>query len=249
MIWVWKQGGGIMCTQENEKGSTLSGIKSGFCTYFKIRLVMIGSGILIGILSLILMIIAQPRYTEITDIAKYGCYNEAGDDHFVSNFVSNYINSFFPAEIEDNFSDVVYSYKAESTDTYGFEAYLEFSISDKTQFDDHIASIEMKGDWVESDFAPGFLEYNIENVLVLDEPDADDDPTSIFYRQIIFSKIRKILYSLETQTVIYVAIGVYDGGGIGTNYLNKFFDRFQIDPDEYAKTTQSRHNVNPYSIN
>lgn len=82
---------------------------------------------------------------------------------------------------------------------------------------------------------PGYKEYSIENVLELDI-DAVDDPSSIFYRQILYAKIGKILYSPEEQRIIYVAIGVYDGGGIGTNYLNVFFERFQIDPIEYEQT-------------
>ena len=43
--------------------------------------------------------------------------------------------------------------------------------------------------------------------MVLDLDD-DDDPSSIFYRQILSAKIRKILYSYETQTIIYIAMGM-----------------------------------------
>lgn len=245
MTWEWKQEGGIMSTQGNKKASMLSTVTSGFCKYFKVRLVTIGVGVAICVIVFILMAAIPPRYTEITDIDQYGHYTGTGAD----SFTNNYIKSFFPVKIESIFTNVIYSYKAESTDTYGFEAYLEFTIADKTQFDEYIASIKTKDGWSASDFVPGFMEYNIENVLVLDEPDAGDDPTSIFYQQIIKAKIRKIMYSAEKQTVIYVALGVHDGGGIGTNYLNTFFDRFQIDPAKYEKAAQSTYNVDPYGIN
>jgi hypothetical protein len=151
-------------------------------------------------------------------------------------------------EIDQSFSNITYSYKAENTDSYGFEAYLEFHIEDKEQFDEYVSVLKKGRSWQNFDFCPGFQECNLENVLVLDLDD-DVDPASIFYRQILCARIRKILYSSETQTIIYVAIGVYDGGGIGTNYLNTFFDRFQIDPAVYMRIADTDYNVDPYSIN
>ena len=69
--------------------------------------------------------------------------------------------------------------------------------------------------------------YINEHVFKLDF-DETDDPSSIFYRQIVYAKIRKILYSPKDQTIIYVAMGVYDGGGIGTNYFNVFLNVFKL---------------------
>lgn len=234
-----------MSIRENKKKSLMDTIMYVCCQYFKFRLVTIGVGVTICIVVFILMVTIPPKYTKITEIDQYGHYTGTG----VDSFTNSYINSFFPLKIENYFKNVIYSYKAESVDTYGFEAYLEFTIVDKTQFNEYIATIKTKDGWSASTFAPGFMEYNIENVLVLDEPDVGDDPTSIFYQQIIKAKIRKIMYSAENQTIIYVAIGVHDGGGIGTNYLNAFFDRFQIDPFEYEKMAQSAYNVDPYGIN
>lgn len=205
--------------------------------------------IMLGVLSALLffgpflLLFVPPKYTEKTATSDYGHYDGTGVDRFTT----QYIQSFFPAEIEESFSDVKYSYKAESTDIYGFEAYLEFTIKDETEFQEYISNITSAENWKDFAYAPGYLEYCIEDVFVLDL-DLVDDPSSIFYRQISFAKIRKILYSPEEQRIIYVAIGVYDGGGIGTNYLNVFFDRFQIDPVEYEQTADSRYGVDPFGI-
>lgn len=192
---------------------------------------------------LLLMLFIPPKYTERTAITDYGYYDGTGADRFTN----QYIQSFFPKEIEDYFSDVKYSYKAENTDTYGFEAFLEFSIEDETKFQEYIAEITCDENWQDFTYASGYKEYCIENVFDLDI-DETDDPTSIFYRQIVYAKVRKILYSAEEQRIIYVAIGVYDGGGIGTNYLNVFFERFQIKPIEYEQTASSGYGVDPFGI-
>lgn len=205
--------------------------------------------IMLGVLSALLffgpflLLFVPPKYTEKTAASDYGHYDGTGAD----GFVTQYIQSFFPAEIEENFSDVKYSYKAENTDTYGFEAYLEFTIEDETEFQAYISNITSEGNWKDFIYAPGYKEYCIEDVIDLDI-DETDDPSSLFYRQIVYAKIRKILYSPEEQRIIYVAIGVYDGGGIGTNYLNVFFDRFQIDPVEYEQTASSGYGVDPFGI-
>lgn len=48
------------------------------------------------------------------------------------------------------------------------------------------------------------------------------------------AKIGKILYSEKDQRIIYVAVGVYDGGMVTTDFLCQYFDRFDIDPTKYA---------------
>lgn len=199
--------------------------------------------ILVVIALFFLMLFIPPKYTERTAISDYGNY----DGTAVDSFTTQYIQSFFPREIEDYFSDVKYSYKVENTDTYGFEAFLEFTIENETEFQTYISEITSDENWQDFSYAPGYKEYSIENVLELDI-DAVDDPSSVFYRQILYAKIRKVLYSPEEQRIIYVAIGVYDGGGIGTNYLNVFFDRFQIDPVEYEQTASSGYGVDPFGI-
>lgn len=232
-----------MSIHESKGATVFNIVLHGLRKYLKFRFITILSGVMILVLTLILMITIPTKYTTTTDISDYGIYGGTCSD----SFVSSYINSFFPDKIAPSFSNIRYSYKAENTDSYGFEAYLEFQIEDKALFEEYISTVKQDRNFQTSSFCSGFQECNIENALVLDLDD-DTDSAGIFYMQIDFAKIRKILYSPETQTIIYVAIGVYDGGGIGTNYLNAFFDRFQIDPAVYMKTADSQYGVNPYGI-
>lgn len=197
-------------------------------------------GICIAIVALVITVIAPIKYTETTDIADYGTYTGT----YADSFTQAYIDSFFPEQISTSFTSVKYSYKAKEFDTYAFEAYLEFTIEDVTEFNNFIQSIASADEWKPFPFDEGFMEYNIENVLDISVRDPEEFP----YHPIECAKIRKILCSTETQTVIYVAIGVYDGGGVGTDYLCVFFERFGIDPVEYEQTADSPYEKGPYDI-
>lgn len=232
-----------MSTKGSKRRSLIEVVSGVFRSQTLIKWIMALVSVLAGLALLFVMLNIPPKYTERTEIADYGNYSGTGNDRFVA----QYIQSFFPEEIEASFSNVKYSYKAENTDSYGFEAYLEFTIEDKAQFQEYVSAITDDKNWQDFIYASGYKEYCIENVFDLDM-DEEDDPSSIFYRQIIYAKIRKILYSAEEQRIVYVAIGVYDGGGIGTNYFNVFFNRFQIDPAEYEQTASLGYNVDPFGI-
>ena len=164
---------------------------------------------------------------ETNDIAQYGTYTKTGHNEYVH----DYIHSFFPESIDDSFSDVTYSYRAHPIDQYAFEAYLEFVIEDPALFTRHIAQI---GDveWKPFAFDSHYMEYTIsEKMDLFDETVADDGRT---YYWMESAKIGKILYDPVEQRMIYVAIGVYDGGGTNTKDLCVFFDRFDIDPAEIS---------------
>ncbi len=164
---------------------------------------------------------------ETTDIAQYGIYTGTGHNEYVH----DYIHSFFPESIEESFSDVTYSYRANSIDQYAFEAYLEFVIEDPELFAQHIAQI---GDveWEPFAFDSRYMEYAISDELDIFTSAASSD------REIIYAienaEIGKILYKPVEQRIIYVAIGVFDGGGTNTKDLWVFFDRFDIDPAEIS---------------
>lgn len=208
---------------------------------FRLNSILIGIGVFIA--SILLMIVAPVKYTETTDLADYGEFTGTGS----KSFVENYINSIFPQSIDESFTNVSYSFKAENIDTYGFEAYLEFSIEDTEEFNRYIDAIKQEYSFQDFPYDSSFQECKIEDVFVL-FTDTDYDPTSIPHYQITQAKIRKILYSKESQTIIYVAMGVYDGGGAGTDYLNVFFNRFGIDPVEYEQNADSMYGVDPYGI-
>lgn len=174
----------------------------------------------------------EPQYYSTTDIADYGKYIGNYDNESPQIFIT----SFFPEEISTAFSDIHYSYKAEKSDSYAFEAYLEFTIQDNDIFEQHIAAAVGRNETKAFCYDPSFTEYTVSECLwfVGNEMryDYNLDSESQDYH-IEEAHIGKILYSVAEQRVIYIAIGVYDGGATTTNYLSTFFNRFQIDPMEY----------------
>lgn len=179
-----------------------------------------------------------PKIYKTTDIEEYGDYSGTYNDQFVS----NYIGSFFPESLDNRSVKVVrYSYYAKKSDTYGFEAFLELKTNDSDTFEQCVFEIAPESEWKPFVYDSAFMEYSIENVLQL------GDQVNGAYYPIEQAKIRKVLFNAEAQTIIYVAIGVYDGGGTGTDELNVFFDRFNIDPAQYAQTVDFL-SADPYSI-
>lgn len=199
-------------------------------------------GVLAVMIFAVLVYVAE-QPTVCTDVSDYGHYTGTA----VNKFVRNYINSFFPAQIEESFSDVRYTYKAEGGNTYDFEAYLEFSITDSDAFWHYVEDIAPESAWQTFYFDADYQIYSIENCLDILAGDVDD-PESELYHPIERAKIRTVLYNAETQTFIFWALGVYDGGGVGTNFLNVFFDRFGIDPVIYEQTADSPYGQDPFGI-
>ena len=66
----------------------------------------------------------------VTDVASYGIFDGYGNNDRANELFS----AIFPAQIEDCFQDVTYSYKATNIDTYDFEIYLEFVMEDTDKF-------------------------------------------------------------------------------------------------------------------
>ncbi len=160
-----------------------------------------------------------PRQYVTTDLKDYGKYVGNYDNDFANEFIP----SFFPLKIEDNFENVKYSYRAQKGDTYAFEAYLEFQIEDEKAFQSHV--LEKTGNnATEFQCDLDFKEYVISNEFQLIGEDSDG---------ISRAKIGKILYSENEHRIIYVAIGVYDGGLVDTDFLCEYFNRFDIDPKNY----------------
>lgn len=178
-----------------------------------------------------------------TEVSEYGIYTGTGANYFVR----DYINSFFPEEIEEYFTDVKYSYKAAGENAYDFEAYLEFTILDTDTFERYVENIAPESAWETFTFDTNYQIYMIENRFDIHNDD-EYDPESIYCHPIERAKIRAVLYHSETHTIIFWALGVYDGGGIGTNCLNAFFTRFGIDPVVYEQIADSPYGFSPYDI-
>lgn len=177
--------------------------------------------ILLNILLFILLLVhfVQPRQYVTTDLSDYGHYQGNYDNEYVQTFIT----SFFPEEIDNSWSDVDYSYRAQKNDTYAFEAYLEFYIEDPEEFQKLIHQYT-NGNACDFQYDSGFKEYVIADDFQLTRSDSN---------HIESCKIGKILYSEESQRIIFVAIGVYDGGATTTDFLCVYFNRFNIDPQNY----------------
>ena len=200
------------------------------------------AGILI-IICLAMLTWKASQMVVYTDVSEYGIYTGTG----ANDFVRDYINSFFPEEIEEFFTDVKYSYKAPGENAYDFEAYLEFTITDADTFEQYVENIAPESAWETFPFDADYRIYMLENRFDINT-EKEYDPESIYYYPIEGARIRAVLYHAETQTIIFWALGVYDGGGIGTNCLNTFFTRFGIDPVVYEQTADTPHDSGPYGI-
>lgn len=184
----------------------------------------------------ILVCSVLPRQYTTNDIKKYGKFTGNHDNDFPREFTT----SFFPEQIETFFSEVAYSYRAQKNDTYAFEAYLEFVIEDTEVFDSFVKrtteGLESKPFFYDS----SFVEYTVSDVFegTIGQEETDGNT----YVAIGYAKIGKILCSKEEQRIIFVALGVYDGGMARSDFLTVYFDRFGIDARNYEGATIRIHN-------
>lgn len=198
-------------------------------TFFK-GLLNVGIIALCAVLVFVaIIVIALPRPEQYvtTDTAEYGNYIGNYDNETVQSFIT----SFFPNTLEPIFSDITYSYRAQKFDTYAYEAYLEFTIENPAVFQSYVAQYK---DLATTKFPydDSFYEHTIA-----DEFDPVGTSTTVGSTDsvsISWAKIGKVLISYEQQRIIYVALGVYDGGGARTDFLCVYFNRFNIDPLSYG---------------
>lgn len=189
---------------------------------------ILGGLLLLLIVIITIMVISViPRQYVTNNLADYGQYIGNYDNETVQEFIS----SFFPGKLEPTFSNVVYSYRAQKNDTYAFEAYLEFTIKDADEYQAFVA--RYTADKPESQFLYDemFTEYTVIDDF---RPSTHESrPVEDVGVAIQYAKIGKILCSPSDQKVIFVALGVYDGGVASTKFLTVYFDRFQINPLQY----------------
>lgn len=207
----------------------MKSLPKGLSALVKIFGIIIAVGFLCLLLVIVVLSISYaipPEHTIITDISDYGVFtgNRRND------YVEELITSFFPEEITEDFSDVIYSYHAIKESTYTFEAYLEFTIEDSEAFFEQIAAIAPENEWNKFEYDDKFREYNYTNGLELIQ--MYQEPKTCFE----WAEICKVLYSEEDHRVIYVAIGVDNDSFVEVSELSVFFERFQVDPEEYEKT-------------
>lgn len=179
-------------------------------------------------LAFILLILAQGYgdVYETTEISNYGKFKGNFDNKQPEKFVK----AFFPNEIDESFSQIIYHYKAKKGDTYAYECYLEFVIEDVDAYQDFIERYVDRNTSSTFAYDEDFKEFVISNIFDLQTPDPQESMYAIGN-----AAVGKILFSDEQQRLIFVAMGMYDGGGANTVELGHFFSRFQIDPLEYMQ--------------
>ena len=155
---------------------------------------------------------------ETNNIADYGKITGNFDNDSPSDFVF----SFFPKIIEQQFSNVNYHYKAISGDTYAYEVWLEFLIDDQSEFDSYVNNISEGKRSIAFPYDEKFYVFPITDTLHIEK-----HKTKYWIQ---YAEIGKILVSESEHRIIYVAIGVYDGGGTTTEELNYYWSRFNIEP-------------------
>lgn len=147
---------------------------------------------------------------------------------------------FFPYKIQDNFKDVSYSFKAEKCGVYSFEAYLEFTIDDKEAYHKFVKSSVKWRIGQPFSYDPQYTEYIVSDVIQPDfSTEALENNKPVYQGNvkdfdIRYCDVRKILCNDEEQRVIFVAICVDNKGFTNTDFYCTFFDRFNINPREYA---------------
>lgn len=174
-----------------------------------------------------------PRQYITTSIDDYGVYTGNYDNDFPEEFIS----SFFPDEIEANFKNVSYSYRAQKSDTYAFEAFLEFEIEDENQYQNFVDTVSTNRVATEFPYDTSFIQYVVSDEFVPTVFDGKSQ-TDPYVVNIRFAEIGKILCSDKDNKIIFVAIGVYDGGVVKTDFLNVYFDKFEINPSEYNQSAE-----------
>lgn len=183
-----------------------------------------------------------------TSIDDYGSYNGRAEE-----YTTQYIGRFFPDKLLESFEDISYSFARSDIDTYAFEAYLEFTISDPSVFKEYVSTATTGLICSTFYFDSDYLEYVLHSpdnpsylcdCILLGDVHQDKDTGEISY-WVEFADISKILVNNKEQRIIYVALVVHDGGGSNTSLLGHFFRRFKISPIEYSAYTE--HYLDQYA--
>lgn len=189
----------------------------------KIGIVLIVITIIVFLPATLLWLSGDGAVYETTNINDYGKIRNNYDNDTPKEFIF----SFFPAEIQDCFSNITYHYKAKKFDTYAYECYLEFTVDDSDTFDQIVQCYANPSQSVPFAYDNSFKDYTVSDYLCL-QP-IEDSQTAY---PIEGAEFGKILYRQDDRRIIFIALGVYDGGGTTTAELGYFFAKFAIDPQE-----------------
>ena len=195
---------------------------------------VIGVCIFIVILGIALIVGAflfpvNPRQHVTSDIEHYGHYTGNVDNQYAK----EYIEEIFPEKIEEYFTDITYSYRAQNYANYAFEAYLEFTIEDKNTYEDYTNAITDGLVGQPFRYDSSYMEYTLDDELTVYPNDKEAC-------EIDCAWIRKVLCNPDEHRVIFVALAAWDAWEARTDFFCVYFNRFDIDPTEYtSKSKQS----------
>lgn len=168
---------------------------------------------------------------ETNNVADYGVITGNYDNKTPKEFIF----SFFPAQIDDDFENVTYHYKAIKGDTYAYEVYLEFTIAEKERYDAFIDTVVDKDTCTTFEYAPDYQEYIVANCFMLVEHNPPNDSAPY----IEDAEVGRVLFSDSEQKIIFIALGMFDGGGTNADQLGYYFNKFDIDPIDFEKQAWS----------
>lgn len=180
-----------------------------------------------------------PSYYETQDIADYGIITGTNNNEEIK----RRMESYFPVSIEENFQNVKYVYHAESFDDTAVEAYLEFTIEDEEEFDEYVKRLLQGRETTTFRYDESFQEYVLWDFLFASE-DYDKNTQEVYW-DILAGCVQKVLINEKENRLIYVLIFVGNGDVSSSKGFWCYFDRFDINPEEYWKYTKELIDQNP----
>lgn len=156
-----------------------------------------------------------------TDINEYGKFPVLLGKHRIE----NYTDIIMPDKIEDFFSDPIY-YFGYCEAPYMNEVYLQVKIEDEIQYQSYVSELVKENPTGAFFYDDSFQEYVITDVLILND-DGEDG--------YIISKteIQKILFSDESNTIIFISLIVlYQDMPFNVEDFY-YFEKFKIDVEKY----------------
>ncbi len=161
-------------------------------------------------------------HSHITDIVEYGKYD---------NCVGEHETKFFPELNEDIMSNFKYSYNVDCIIDCAHEIYLEFTIENEAEFANFISENRNNIIQTNKDVATQKFKYDetYTEVIIEDVIEAryNDEGELV----IDYAYIRKMLYSEETNSIIFVNLYVVDYWKFENS---TYIERFDINPQELS---------------
>lgn len=174
----------------------------------------------------------QLTTTEFNSIDAYGKIIGNGSDRRAQEM----FDEMFPEKIEDYFDEPVYHYIAQyGIDARAFEIALEFTIEDTETFNGFVEKAAAGKNCEVFTYDEAYQCYTITSpwIVLDDKAPCKECGTKPTHYHINSADIELMLVQPDTQRIIFVGLGVFDGGGVDTYDLCWFFDRFSIDPLVY----------------